>query len=68
MTNSWDKLEFKTQLRLELLGDKTQDFLGLNSNIVCWKVISDNLTFNCDIINNWMAQNRMVLNAITKLI
>ena len=27
------------------------------------KVISNNLTFNCDQINNWMAQNIMVLNA-----
>ena len=35
-TNSRDKLEFKSQLRLELLGGKTRDFLGLNLNIVCW--------------------------------
>ena len=44
-TNSWDKLEFKTRLRLELLGDKTRDFLGLNLNIVCWVSTINSLHF-----------------------
>ena len=35
-TNSWDELKLKSRLRLELLRDKTRDFLGLNSNIVFW--------------------------------
>ena len=46
--NSREKLEFKTRLRFELLGDKTRDFLGLNSNIVCWVVTAKD--FNNHII------------------
>ena len=37
--------------------DAYADDSTLTTNGSTAKVISDNLTFNCDKINNWMAQN-----------
>ena len=45
--------------------EKYADDSTLTTNGSTAQVTSDKLTFNCDKINNWMAQNRMVLNADT---